>query len=409
MFVQRKPAENLALRDLILVVLSWHARCSLRGARKRVSGKEVGAWLANAFGDAFLPLRSAQPRRDVAAASDNTGRGERDMRALLLAGVGVVAMGGVAFAGERDRGRHHDRYQPAIMDHYAAALGVNIGEVAGNRSSTARGQASGVRMGSSFSGARGVMNVNQNAGANSGQQNAVAIAYIEGCNCEVTFKYGDGDANAVAANAGQVAGNGSANGGYSRHHHGRRDDGTSASASMTGSFGGATGIAQVNQNAGANSLQQNATAVAYVDNLEGSRRQDRDAWAIAGNGGSVSRNGSADSRHTARGSIDGSFGGFTGVANVNQNVGANSLQQNTAALSAVEFCDCATQDLSTVVAAAANLGTVTGNYASASGGSARVSMTGSFNGMTGIAQVSQNAGANSLMQNSVAVGAVYNR
>jgi hypothetical protein len=333
------------------------------------------------------------------------------MRALLLAGVGVVAMGGVAFAGDRDRGRHHHRYQPAIMDHYAAALGVNIGEVAGNTSRTARGQAVGVGMGGSFGGARGVMNVNQNAGANSGQQNAVAIAYIEGCNCTVEFKYGDGDANAVAGNAGQVVGNRSTNGEYSRYHRDRHGSGTSASATMTGSFGGATGIAQVNQNAGANSLQQNATAVAYVDNLAGTRQQDRDAWAISGNGGRVTGSGnhSSDYRHHSYGSIDGSFGGFTGVANVNQNVGANSLQQNSAALSAVEFCDCATRDLSTVVAAAANLGSVTGNHADASRGSAFVSMTGSFNGMTGITQVNQNAGANSLMQNSVAVGAVYNR
>lgn len=334
------------------------------------------------------------------------------MRALLLAGVGIVAFGGAAMAdGDRDRGRHH-RYQPAIMDHYAAALGVNIGEVRGNTSTTGGGQSAGVRMRGSFTGARGVANVNQNAGANSAQQNAVAIAYVEGCGCEVKYSYGDGDANAVAANAGRVVGNSSANGEYSRHH-GRRghDDGTSASAAMAGSFGGATGIAQVNQNAGANSLQQNATAVAYTDNLAGTRSQNRDAWAIAGNVGTVtgSGNSSDDYRHTARGSIDGSFAGFTGVANVNQNVGANSLQQNSVALSAVEFCDCATRDLSTVVAAAANLGSVTYNRADADRGSARVSMTDSFNRMTGIAQVSQNAGANSLMQNSVAVGAVYNR
>jgi hypothetical protein len=327
------------------------------------------------------------------------------MRALLLAGVGIVAFGGAAMA-DGERGRHH-RYQPAIMDHYAAALGVNIGQVRGNTSTTGRGQAVGVTTTGSFGAARGVMNVNQNAGANSAQQNAVAIAYIEGCNCEVEFKYGDGNANAVAGNGGQVVGNSSANGGYSRYS--RDSDGTSASATLAGSFGGATGIAQVNQNAGANSLQQNATAVAYVDNLAGTRSQDRDAWAIAGNAGRVMRNGSDDYRHRANGSIDGAFAGFTGVANVNQNVGANSLQQNSAALSAVEFCECATRDLSTVVAAAANLGSVSYNRADADRGGAFATIGGSFNGMTGITQVNQNAGANSLMQNSVAVGAVYNR
>jgi len=323
------------------------------------------------------------------------------MRALLLATAGVVVFGGAAMASERG----YDRYRATVMDHYAAALGVNLGEVVRNDSTTGNGQANSVRMGGSFGSARGVFNVNQNAGANSAQQNAVAVAYVEGCDCEAGFKYGDGDSNAVAVNAGQVAYNGSANGSYRDHR------GTSATASLTGSFGGATGVAQVNQNAGANSLQQNATAIAYADNIEGTRRQTRDAWAISANVGVVTGSGnwSDDYNHDARGRIDGSFRGFTGLANVNQNVGANSLQQNAASLSAVEFCECAARDLSTTVAAAANIGGVVGNYADADRGSARVSMTGSFNGMTGIAQVSQNAGANSLQQNAVAIGAVYSR
>jgi hypothetical protein len=52
---------------------------------------------------------------------------------------------------------------------------------------------------------------------------------------------------------------------------------------------------------------------------------------------------------------------------------------------------------------------VTGNHASASLGSASVGMTNSFNGSTGVTQVSQNAGANSMMQNAVAIGAIYQR
>jgi hypothetical protein len=290
------------------------------------------------------------------------------------------------------------------MDHYAAALGLNLAQVGGNRSSTGDGQANSVRMRTSFGGASGVFNVNQNAGANSGQQNAVAVAYVEGCDCEAGFTFGDANANAVAGNAGSVDGNVSENGGRYSYR------GTTAAAGLEDSFGGANGVAQVNQNAGANSLQQNATAVAYADNISG-RNQTRDAWAIAGNAGQVvgSGNYSSDNRHTADGWITGSFGGFTGVANVNQNVGANSLQQNAAAISAVEFCECAENDLSTSIAVAANIGHVYDNRASATGGVARVNMTGSFNGMQGIAQVNQNAGANSLGQNAVAVGAVFNR
>lgn len=338
------------------------------------------------------------------------------MRALLLATAGVFAFGGAAMANGNEYPRDHRNR--SVVDHYAAALGVNLGLVEANRSTTRSGQANSVTMRGSFnSAARGVFNVNQNAGANSAQQNAVAVAYVEGCDCEVRLSprsRGDGDANAVAANAGGVIGNTSENGGRGRGGYDSRDgggSGTRATAMMDGSFVGATGIAQVNQNAGANSLQQNATAVAYTDNLRGRAQQDRDAYAIAVNAGIVSGSGnrSADRNHTASGEIVNSFGGFTGVANVNQNVGANSLQQNSAALSAVEFCDCAARDLSTTVAAAGNIGGVVGNYASARGGSASVTMGGSFNGMTGIAQVSQNAGANSLTQNAVAVGAVYNR
>ena len=266
------------------------------------------------------------------------------MRALLFATAAVLAMGGTAMAngrGDRDDRRHGPRYTPTVMDHYAAALGLNLAQVAGNRSSTGDGQANRVRMGSSFGGARGVFNVNQNAGANSGQQNAVAVAYVEGCDCTAGFTYGDGNANAIAGNAGSVDGNESQNG--DRGHRGDydrrgRSDPTSATATLDGSFGSATGVAQVNQNAGANSLQQNA-----------------------------------------------------------------------AAISAIEFCECAANDLSTSIAVAANIGHVYDNRASASGGVARVTMTGSFNGMQGIAQVNQNAGANSLGQNAVAVGAVFNR
>jgi hypothetical protein len=332
------------------------------------------------------------------------------MRALLFATAAVLAMGGTAMANGRGGGGGGGGYNgpprlPTVMDHYAAALGLNLAQVGGNRSTTGFGQANGVRMSSSFGGARGVVNVNQNAGANSGQQNAVAVAYVEGCDCEAGFTFGDGNANAIAGNAGSVDGNGSANGGRFPF------PGTSATATLEGSFGAATGVAQVNQNAGANSLQQNATAVAYAAGIEGTRRQTRDAWAIAGNAGEVvgSGNYSDDANHTARGTISGAFRGFTGVANVNQNVGANSLQQNAAAISAIEFCECAANDLSTSIAVAANIGHVYDNRASAVAGTARVGMTGSFNGMQGIAQVNQNAGANSLGQNAVAVGAVFNR
>jgi len=330
------------------------------------------------------------------------------MKKLLLASAGVVAITGGALAngngnGNGNGGPHH---RQTVQDYYAAALAVSIGEVNGNSSTTSGNQANSAELRGSFTGFRGVANLNQNAGANSAQQNAVAISYIEGCDCEVTFN-GNGrpsstaevNANAVAVNLGQVVGNSSQN-----------RNGTSASATMNGSFDGAQGIAQVNQNAGANSLQQNSTAVARVENSRG-KEQSRDAWAISLNAGQVtgSGNDSADRNHSASAAINGSFNTFTGVANVNQNAGANSLMQNSSALSSITYCNCAVEDLSTTIAAAGNLGSVTYNSASAHGGTAGVSMANSFNGAQGVAQVSQNAGANSMMQNAVAIGAVYQR
>jgi hypothetical protein len=335
------------------------------------------------------------------------------MRKLLLATAGVIALAAPAMATEGGgHGNGHGHQMRTIENYYAAALGLNVGSVEDNTARTSRGHAASTTMRGSFGGARGVMNVNQNAGANSGQQNAVAVAYIEGCDCRVTPKSGDADANAVAGNIGQVVSNDSANGSRERRGHDDKHGGggTSASTTLDGSFGNARGIAQVNQNAGANSLQQNSTAAVYVDGIAG-RTQDRDAWAIAVNAGQVtgSGNSSSDRNHTASNTMTNAFGGFLGVANVNQNSGANSLQQNSVALSAITYCDCAAQDLSTTIAAAANLGRVMDNRASSSGGVASSTMTGSFNGATGVINVSQNAGANSLAQNSVAVGAVYRR
>ncbi|MBW8268340.1 hypothetical protein [Caldovatus aquaticus] len=327
------------------------------------------------------------------------------MRALLLASVGVVALSGAAFANGNGNGNGHSTFPGqghAIEDYYAAALAVNLGTTAGNHSGTL-GQNNAVSMSASFGGLRGIANVNQNAGANSQQQNAVAVAYVEGCDCHIAGQgngssNGDANANSVAGNAGSVIGNRSTN------------FGGSASASLDNSFGNATGLVQVNQNAGANSLQQNASAVTMVENIRG-REQDRDAWAIAGNAGIVTGSGnwSFDVGHRSAASLSNSFNNFTGAANVNQNVGANSLQQNSTALSAITYCGCAAEDLSTTIAAAGNLGAVIGNHASAGLGNASVSMSNSFNNATGVAQVSQNAGANSLMQNAVAIGAIYQR
>jgi hypothetical protein len=355
------------------------------------------------------------------------------MRTLLLATAAILVATGGAFAeggGQPGRGHggHGDHGGPrppqTVEDYYAAALAVNLGVVARSSARTSDGHAATAAMSSSFNGGRrGVANVNQNAGANSAQQNAVAVAYIEGCDCTVVVKSAEANSNAVAANGGAVIGNRSAGGGEEErdHDHGDRrsggshgggghggSGGASALAAMDNSFNGYTGVAQANQNAGANSAQQNATSVVYVAPIAGAQ-QDREAWAIAANIGVVGGNSARDSRNTATATMNNSFGSFVGAANVNQNAGANSLQQNATSLAAIEYCNCAQQDLSTTIAAAANFGGVALNRASASAGSATASMTSSFNGGMGVVNVNQNAGANSLSQNSIAVGAIYQR
>lgn len=250
------------------------------------------------------------------------------MKALLLATAGVIALGGAAMANGRHGGGHNGGGgggqpdpTPTLGQHFAGALGLNWGDVVSNSSDNHR---------------------------------------------------------------------------------------SSAGAAMSGSFNGDTaGIAQVNQNAGANSVQQNATAVAYIQGQNGDVRV---TLAGAANDGSVwgSGNRSSNSHSGASGTIANSFGGFTGIANVNQNVGANSLQQNAAAVAAIEGCgECVPAELTLTVAAAGNVGSVYDNRARSSNSSAYVGMAGAFNGASGVMQVNQNAGANSLGQNSVAIGAVF--
>lgn len=429
----RKPPENLAFADRALALhpVAQALRCPcLRagGVRENVSPLQRCG----------MRRSPALPPRDGRSAPaggrpQQSIEGVNGMRKLLLATAGLLVVSGGAYAegNRRDdrRGGHHS--QRTIEDYYAAALAVNIGDVSRNRAGTRDDHGARVNMTGGFSGMRGVANVNQNAGANSAQQNAVAVAYIEGCECVVQEtprnghghgrggSFGDANANAVAANVGTVGGNSSQNGEEGRrgHHDGpsRRGGhghggggGGVATVDMDGSFATATGVVQVNQNAGANSLQQNATAVAAVDQIQG-QRQDRDAWAIAANIGAVVGNSSRDYEHRAAATMDGAFRGFIGAANVNQNAGANSAQQNATGLAAITYCNCAQEDLSTTIAAAGNFGSVAYNHAGASGGAARVSLTNSFNGLTGVAQVNQNAGANSLGQNAVAIGAIYNR
>ena len=436
------------------------------------------------------------------------------MRKLLLIGTALTAFSlamPLAYAteggsnwndngGSREHSKDHDKNKtPVTFDiAIAAALAGNQGNVAGNHASSESQAASTKISGNSYNGSKGVSNTNQNAGANSALQNALAVSYIQGCTTctsgTPTTNIAAGGALAAAGNSGNVRDNSSkshreflgftktpkagrdqgdrddftwtpkfggwpaatadidssfnsttgvfqvnqnsgdnsllqnsaavaaatnlggqialgvavgaaGNSGEVEHNKASADHAT-ASATINNSFGGDTGVANVNQNAGANSELQNSAAVAAVTGLKGVKNDLGLTLAGAGNSGEVEHNGAHSDTTSGTAAITGSFNGNTGMVNANQNVGANSQLQNSSAIAALKFCGCATSNASLSVAAAGNAGGVYGNWASAENGSNGASMSNSFNNSTGMLQANQNAGANSLLQNSVAVGVI---
>lgn len=340
------------------------------------------------------------------------------MRKLLLIGASLAVLGAApAWAGDSSDGHHHQNKNrhhtnPTFDVSVAAALAGNSGNVGGN-DATLKSQNVSTAISGSYTSSKGVSNQNQNAGANSALQNALALSYIQGCDCASTTAatVAFGATLAAAGNEGSVQGDTSST---SREMTRTRKDrwygvswgpDSSITASISDSYDGDTGVFQVNQNSGANSLLQNSTAVAAASGLKGQVDAGL-AVALAGNSGAVTGNKSQDDHTTANGTINNSFNSDTGIVNANQNVGANSQLQNASALASLQFCGCAADNVSLTIAAAGNEGTVSSNVASAANGSNGVRMSSAFNYSQGMLQANQNAGANSLLQNSVAVGAL---
>lgn len=365
------------------------------------------------FGDASFNLKERE---------SNT------MRKLFLMTASVLALtAGAAMAGQHGgdygkgdpKGGHYT--PPSLEAMLGIAVGVNAAQSSGNNYQFGPGYTASASIDSSFNGAKGIANQNQNAGANSALQNSLALAYVEGCNCATgnpshLNSVGAGASVALALNYGSIDGSGdglmpqSSPQGWDKDHHGDRDHRppppSFVNGSIDGSYNGFTGVAQVNQNAGPNNLLQNATALAVVGPMQQASAAGTGALAVSGNIGEVA--GTTDVQHgvTGNASISNSFRGATGIANVNQSTGSNSVLQNSAALSTITTCGCSADDLSVSVAAAGNLGRVANSYAAASGGSSNMWMSNSFNGAQGVMQVSQNGGANSVLQNSTAIGTV---
>jgi hypothetical protein len=313
----------------------------------------------------------------------------------LLTGVSAIAIAAMFAAPAQATGWH-----PHDPDVFAAALAGNHGYVAGNYSLSLGSTDRALIDDDTADDARGVIQMNQNAGANSQLQNATAIAYVEA-------KINADDALALAGNAGRVEYNYSGRGAYYYLNQN--------SAEIDDSFDRITGVVNVNQNAGDNSLLQNATSIAALIDCtkcedRGHYRPHGSTWGVAGAGNDGNVGGKYGNWAESYGSnssalMDESFDGTTGVAQVNQNVGANSLLQNA---TAIAYIDGRLGARGRAVAVAFNDGVVTGsgNTSIRTYSSDSATMTNSFTGFTGVANVNQNAGDNSLLQNATAIAAL---
>lgn len=329
------------------------------------------------------------------------------MRNILMMGVALSLMAAPAFAQDWDNGGNDKK--PITIDAFLAAAGAfNSGMVGFNKAHSAN-QSTSAYTTSSFDGSKGLMSQAQNAGANSSLQNAISLAYVANTNSSTL---GIGAAVAGSENSGSVFGNrdttGSAKPAPASDVYdpelivGR----VTQSGTINQSFNGSQGVMQSNQNVGDNSLLQNASAVASVTPTTGSAFQLGIALAKSENEGTVGGNTAKNYYTTAASNVSNSFDNSKGVINLNQNSGANSELQNSTAVATDTLKGASNATLAASVALSSNHGGVWCNTATTADGSNASNMSNSFNDSQGVIQASQNAGANSLIQNTVSVGAV---
>ena len=333
-----------------------------------------------------------------------------NMRKYLLMGaaLSLLAAAPVAFANDYDGGdstHHHDgqgKNRPTFDIFVAYASANNWAQSAGNRAWSAF-QNTSASIANSGSGDTGILDQAQNAGANSVLQNALSLAYVNNPNRGYSSQtYGAGFSMAGAQNGAFVAGNNAETG---FDNQGFWCPTVSQAASIYNSYNGGTGVVQVNQNVGDNSVLQNATAIADVRQVTGNNGTLGVSLASGSNNGGVFGN-QAENRGYMSGSVNSSFNGHTGLVNLNQNAGANSLLQNSTSIGRVTLYRTSATTLAGTAALTDNDGAVFCNRSASMGGGNGVSMDSSVNGSTGIIQASQNAGSNSLIQNSVSVASV---
>ncbi|HQT60576.1 MULTISPECIES: hypothetical protein [unclassified Acidiphilium] len=186
--------------------------------------------------------------------------------------------------------------------------------------------------------------------------------------------------------------------------YGLTAQGSDPFATVSQSFNNDVGIFSINQNGGANSTVQTATTVAALQ-TKGSIGAAA-AAASARNSAHARRNTSYSIDTPTTSTVQNSMDHSTGVLSIAQNTGSNSIVQNATSVSSIGMQKANTQMLAMTAAASFNQASVRGNYASSIDQTNGVSMDQSFNGTSGVLMAAQNAGANSIIQNSVSVASI---
>lgn len=276
---------------------------------------------------------------------------------------------------------------------------------------------------SSFNGSEGVATESQNAGANSVIQNAVSLAYVASCaTCLRGLSHGLDLTTGRASNTATVSGNldypgygmagggtggggtGGGSAGNTPGNHGLVPQGSDPFATITNSFNGSLGAFSTVQNAGNNSALQSAISIGVTK--DGSTDNGTLAGSFAKNIGTSQWNVAYSLDTPTSSTIENSFNGSSGIFSSAQNSGSNSMMQNSISVTYSEIKPASQKSMAMSAAISENSASAIENFSNAQRQINTSNLQNSFNGSSGVLISSQNAGANSVIQNSISIGSM---
>ena len=272
-----------------------------------------------------------------------------------------------------------------VAQNDAISVAVTTAEVGPNIATEVRNTSANTIADGAFHAVEGINQVQQNNGANNAMQQGAAVA----------VNRDDDNAQpldlslAASVNLGGTVLN------YS-DVNGNMSDNTIAGDS----FKDGAGISQAQQNNGNNNAMQQSTSVAVNQDIDDTAQMVVPPALSLAVGGSLG-NTAYTSKSEQSNSISGeAFKGAAGISQVQQNNGSNSTMQQGAAVAVNE----STAPFNMALAVAALGATVAGNQSYESGNTRTNEICGpAFSHVSGISQVQQNSGNNSMMQQAVAV------